>query len=211
MAYAAREVVSSIDKIRAVIPGERETQTGKVIDHIDELCRTWIEHSPFLVMATYNRAGQVDVSPKGDPPGFCKVLDRNTLAIPDRPGNHRFDGFQNILETGRIGLVFFVPNRNEVVRVNGSAQVVRDLELREAMAVKNRVPEFAILVAAEEAFYHCGKAVIRSRLWAPEQALSIEALPTYGEALLAHGKLEMSLAEIEQRVKHNDENRLYEE
>lgn len=211
MPYAAKEVVTTIDEIRAVIPGERVTQTGKVLDHIDDLCRQWIERSPFLVMATYDRAGRVDVSPKGDPPGFCKVIDAQTLAVPDRPGNHRFDGFQNILETGRIGLVFLIPNRNEVVRVNGSAQVVRDQELRETMAIKNRVPEFAILVRVEEAFYHCGKAVIRSALWAPERAASIEGLPTYGEALIAHGKLEMSMAEIEQRLKHNDENRLYDE
>ena len=211
MPYAATDVVTTIDEIRAVIPGERETQTGKVLDHIDDLCRAWIERSPFLVMATYDRAGRVDVSPKGDPPGFCKVIDAHTLAVPDRPGNHRFDGFQNILETGRIGLVYFIPNRNEVVRVNGSAQVVRDQQLRETMAIKNRVPEFAILVRVEEAFYHCGKAVIRSALWAPERAASIEGLPTYGEALIAHGKLEMSLTEIEKRLKHNDENRLYDE
>ena len=211
MSYSAKEVVTSIDEIRAVIPGERETQTGKVIDHIDDICRAWIERSPFLVLATYDRAGRVDVSPKGDPPGFCKIIDEKTLAIPDRPGNHRFDGFQNILETGRIGLVFFVPNRSEVVRVNGSAQVVRDRDLRETMAIKNRVPEFAIVVGVEEAFYHCGKAIIRSALWAPERAASIEGLPTYAEALLAHGKPNMALSDIEARIRHNEANRLYDE
>jgi PPOX class probable FMN-dependent enzyme len=118
-------------------------------------------------MSTVDKAGRLDVSPKGDPAGFVKVINPQTLAIPDRPGNHRFDSFCNILATGRIGLMFFVPNRNEVVRVNGAAQVVRDQALRERMAIKNRVPEFAILVHVEEAFYHCGKAVIRSGLWAP--------------------------------------------
>lgn len=107
--------------------------------------------------------------------------------------------------------MFFVPNRNEVVRVNGAAQVVRDQALRERMAIKNRVPEFAILVHVEEAFYHCGKAVIRSGLWAPERAASVDGLPTYAEALLAHSKIDIPLDAMERRLKNNDENRLYDE
>lgn len=162
-------------------------------------------------MSTVDKAGRLDVSPKGDPAGFVKVINPQTLAIPDRPGNHRFDSFCNILATGRIGLVFFVPNRNEVVRVNGAAQVVRDQALRERMAIKNRVPEFAILVHVEEAFYHCGKAVIRSGLWAPERAASVDGLPTYAEALLAHSKIDIPLDAMERRLKNNDANRLYDE
>jgi len=209
--YEAAEIVTSEDEIRAVIEGEFESQTGKIIDHIDALCGAWIERSTFLTMATVSGEGKVDVSPKGDPAGFVKVLDPKTLAIPDRPGNHRFDSFRNIIETGRIGLVFLVPNRNEVVRVNGSARVVRDLAIRELMAIKGRVPDFAILVDVEEAFYHCGKAVIRSQLWAPEKAGPVEGLPTYGEALIAHANMSMPLEELEARLKNNDENRLYDE
>lgn len=209
--YEATEVVISEDEIRAVIAGEFESQTGKIIDHIDALCAAWIERSTFLTMATVSGAGKVDVSPKGDPAGFVKVLDDKTLAIPDRPGNHRFDGFRNILETGRIGLVFLVPNRNEVVRVNGSARIVRDKAIRELLAIKGRVPDFAVLVDVEEAFYHCGKAVIRSQLWAPDKAGPVEGLPTYGEALMAHASLSMSLDDLESRLKSNDENRLYDE
>ncbi|MDJ0821229.1 MAG: pyridoxamine 5'-phosphate oxidase family protein [Paracoccaceae bacterium] len=108
-------------EIRAVIPGTIERQVRKVIDHIDEHVRIWIERSPFMTMATYSLNGAVDVSPKGDPAGFVKVLDEKTLAIPDWPGNHRFDSFLNILETGRVGLMFLVPNRLEVVRVSGRA------------------------------------------------------------------------------------------
>ena len=211
MPYQPTHIVTSEAEIRAVVDGPFASQTGKIIDHIDPLCRAWIERSPFLVMSTYDKAGRVDVSPKGDPAGFVKVVDEKTLAIPDRPGNHRYDSFLNILETGRIGLVFLVPNRNEVVRVNGSAQVVRDMPLREAMAIKGRVPDFAVLVTVEEAFYHCGKAIIRSNLWAPETAVEATGLPTYGEALIEHGKLDMPLAEMEARLKHNDENRLYDE
>lgn len=209
--YPAKEIVTTEAEIRAVIQGEFESQVGKIIDHIDEKCRVWIEKSTFLTMATVSAEGKVDVSPKGDPAGFVKVLDEATLAIPDRPGNHRFDSFRNILDTGRIGLVFLVPNRNEVVRVNGHARIVRDGDIRERMAIKGRVPDFAVLVDVEEAFYHCGKAVIRSRLWFPDEADSTEGLPTYAEALKAHAQLSASLEELEARMKRNEDHRLYDE
>ena len=209
--YQPTDVLTSEAQLREILPDQYPSQTGKVIDHIDNHIRVWIEHSPFLTMATVSSSGQVDISPKGDPAGFVKVLDDKTLAIPDRPGNHRFDSFSNILQTGRIGLVFLVPNRNEVVRINGSAQVVRDQALREQMAIKNRVPEFAIVVRVEEAFYHCGKAIIRSGLWKPDQAADVDGLPTYAEALLAHSKIDMPMEALEQRLKNNDENRLYDE
>ena len=209
--YPAKDVVTSEAEIREVVSGIYPAQISKIIDHIDEHVAVWIERSTFLTMATYGSDGRVDVSPKGDPAGFVKVLDRSTLAIPDRPGNHRFDGFLNILDTGRIGLVFLVPNRNEVVRVNGSARVVRDLDIRKLGAIKGRVPDFVILVDVEEAFYHCGKAIIRSRLWHPEEAGSVEGLPTYGEALKAHSEVAISLEDIEKRLLHNDLNRLYDE
>jgi len=209
--YEPTDVLTTEEEIRAVIPGEFASQTGKIIDYIDALCRAWIERSTFLTMATVSARGQVDVSPKGDPAGFVKIVDDKTLAIPDRPGNHRWDSFRNIQETGRIGLVFLVPNRNEVVRVNGSAQVVRDLPLRETMAIKGRVPDFAVLVRVEEAFYHCGKAIIRSQLWSPEKAGPVDGLPTYAEAVIAHGNMDVELEVQEERMKFNDEKRLYDE
>ncbi len=209
--YQPTEILTNEEEIRAIVPDQFSSQTGKVLDHIDDLCRVWIEASTFLTMATVSAAGRVDVSPKGDPAGFVRVVDDKTLAIPDRPGNHRFDSFLNILETGRIGLVFLVPHRNEVVRVNGSAQVVTDAELMETMSIKGRVPVMAVLVRVEEAFYHCGKAVIRSRLWHPEEVPLANGLPTYAEALKAHGTLADDLDDLERRMKNNDENRLYDE
>ncbi|MEJ8560882.1 pyridoxamine 5'-phosphate oxidase family protein [Yoonia sp. GPGPB17] len=211
MSYKPQTVLTTIDEVRSVIDGIHEAQKLKVLDHIDTHCRVWIERSPFLVMSTVDAQGNLDASPKGDPAGFVKVVDRKTLAIPDRPGNHRFDSFQNILQTGRIGLVFMVPNRNEVVRVNGSAQITRDAALRKIMAIKGRVPDFAIVVHVEEAFYHCGKAIIRSKLWAPDQAAPVDGLPTYGEALFAQSKSGLTREEIETRLQHNDTNRLYDE
>ena len=178
MPYQATDILTTEAEIREVIDGIHASQKLKVLDHIDDHCRVWIERSPFIVMSTVDSHGNLDASPKGDPAGFVKVVDEKTLAIPDRPGNHRFDSFRNILQSGRIGLVFMVPNRNEVVRVNGSAQIARDRPLREAMAIKGRVPDFAIVVSVEEAFYHCGKAIIRSKLWSPDQAAPVDGLPT---------------------------------
>ncbi len=209
--YKITDPVTSEAQIRTVVDGIHIAQRHKVIDHIDRHCANWIAHSTFLVMSTVDGHGNVDASPKGDPAGFVRVLDEKTLAIPDRPGNHLFMGFRNILETGRIGLVFFVPNRNEVVRVNGSAQVARDLPLRESMAIKTRVPDFAIVVRVEEAFFHCGKAVLRSGLWSPEKAGLTDALPTYAQAIHDQGQLDVPLEDVEKRLKHNDENRLYDE
>lgn len=209
--YQPTDVIERLDQIRDLHPPMHPTQPAKVIDHIDPMIAAWIEHSPFLTLATVSAKGHIDVSPKGDPPGFVRILDRKSLAIPDRPGNHRFDGFANLLETGRIGLVFFVPNRTEVVRVNGSAQIVRDLPLRQSLAIKNRIPELAILVRVEEAFYHCGKAIIRSGLWSPEKAAPIDDLPSYSEALNAHCNIDMPLDEIQERMTFNETHRLYDE
>lgn len=209
--YEPTDVVTRVAEIRAVIPDEFASQTGKIIDHVDAFVRVWIERSPFVAIATHDRAGRADVAPKGDPAGFVKVLDEKTLAIPDRPGNHRFDTFDNILQTGRVALMFLVPNRTEVVRVNGAARIVRDLALRERMAINGKVPEFAILVRVEEAFYHCGKAVIRSRLWQLLEAAPLEGLPTYAQALIEHARLDRPLDEMERLMKGNEENRLYDE
>ncbi len=209
--YQPKDVLTSVDQIYADMRRPYDSQTGKFIDHVDDHIRVWIEHSTFLTMATVDKAGNMDVSPKGDPAGFVKVLDRKTLAIPDRPGNHRYDGFQNLFETGRIGLVFFVPHRTEVVRVNGSAVVVRDMEVREQCAIKGRIPDFAVIVTVEEAFYHCGKSVIRSRLWQSDAHPKPEGLPTYAEALIAHGNLDVDYDDMHAHLRNNEENRLYDE
>lgn len=209
--YQPTDVVTSIDDVYRDMRRPYVSQIRKFIDRIDEHIGAWIEQSTFLTMATVDGNGNMDVCPKGDPAGFVQILDDKTLAIPDRPGNHRYDGFQNIIETGRIGLVFFVPHRTEVVRVNGSAQVIRDFPVREACAINGRIPDFAVLTHVEEAFYHCGKSIIRSKLWQPEEHLKPNNLPTYAEALIAHGKLDVDYDEMHAHLRNNEENRLYDE
>ncbi len=209
--YQPTDVVTTIDDVYRDMRRPYVSQTSKFIDRVDQHIRAWIEQSTFLTMATVDASGNMDVSPKGDPAGFVTILDDKTLAIPDRPGNHRYDGFQNIMETGRIGLVFLVPHRSEVVRVNGRAQVIRDLSVREACAIHGRIPDFAILTRVEEAFYHCGKSIIRSKLWQPENYAKPDNLPTYAEALIEHGKLEVDYEDMNAHLRNNEENRLYDE
>ncbi len=207
--YEPRQVVTTEAEIRDVIGEVLYSQDTKCIDHIDEHCRSWIERSPFVVLSTANLAGQMDVAPKGDPAGSWKVLDQHTIAIPDRLGNNRADTFLNILENPRIGLMFVIPNRREVVRISGSALIVRDTELLESMAVKNKLPNFAIVVRVEEAMFHCGKSMIRSNLWNPEKWESIDGLPTYGQALVDHGNLNISVDDMQAGVEQNAIESLY--
>jgi PPOX class probable FMN-dependent enzyme len=207
--YEPKKVVSTVSEIRDILGEVLYSQDTKCIDHIDRHCRKWIEHSTFVVVSTCNKAGQIDVAPKGDPSGSWKVIDKHTVAIPDRLGNNRADTFANILENPRVGLMFVVPNRREVVRVSGSALIVKDQELLTSMSIKGKLPKFAIIVRVEEAMFHCGKSMIRSNLWSPEKWGSVDELPTYGEALVDHGKLAISAADMQVGVEQNAIESLY--
>ena len=207
--YEPKDVVSSATAVREILGESYPSQVNKVIDHIDDHCRAWIARSPFIVLSSTDRRGRVDVSPKGDPAGFVKVLDRHTLAIPDRPGNRRADTFLNVLEKPHVGILFVVPLRREVVRVSGTAKIARDVDLLQEFAVHNKPPALALVVRVEEAMFHCGKSMIRSGLWQPESWGPIEGLPSYAEALVDHGKLAYSIAEMQDRITSNERERLY--
>ena len=207
--YQPRKIVTSAAELKTTLGPDFPSQVAKVIDHIDAHCRAWIERCPFVAIASCSASGAMDVSPKGDPAGFVKILDRKTLAIPDRIGNHRGDTFLNVLENPRVALMFVIPRRREVVRVSGSALVVKDDELLAGMVVNGHRPDLALLVRVDEAFFHCGKSMICSRMWQPDEWGSIDGLPSYGQALKDHAKLPEPMVEIEQRTVHNETNRLY--
>ena len=207
--YEPTHVVETADEVRDTLGPEMYSQGTKVIDHIDDHCRVWIERSPFVVISSASASGAMDVSPKGDPPGFVKVVDTRTLAIPDRLGNHRGDTYINVIENPQVGLMFVVPNRREVVRVSGTARIVKDPALLESMAVNDKVPDMALLVRVSEAMFHCGKSMIRSGMWQPDKWPSIEGLPTYAKALIDHGKLDISHEEMKAGTDSNEANRLY--
>lgn len=207
--YQPKSVITSAAEIRTLLGPVFESQVNKVIDHIDPHCRAWIERCPFIVVSSVAAHGAMDVSPKGDPPGFVKVLDEYTLAIPDRLGNNRGDTFLNVLQNPNIGIIFIMPKRREVVRVSGTAQVAKDADLLETMVVQGKRPDLALVVRVKEAFFHCGKSMIRSGLWEPERWGSIDGLPTYAQALKDHGKLSVAISDLEQRIVNNEVNRLY--
>ena len=209
--FTPTDVVQNESELRALLGEVPISQAEKAIDHIDDHCRTWIEHTPFIVMSSVSPSGGIDVSPKGDPAGFVQVLDEYTLAIPDRPGNRRGDTLHNLLENPKIGLLFVIPKRGEVLRIRGSGQIVRDATLLDRMAVNNRIPTLAIVIRVEQAMFHCGKAMIRSNMWRPDAWSSIEGLPTYAQALVDHAKPPYTLEEMEARVANNELNRLYDD
>lgn len=178
------DVIASEDELRAIVGGPNRWITSKVKRRLDENCIRFIARSPFLVVASASAAGQLDVSPKGDPAGFVRVLDATTLALPDRPGNRRIDTFHNILENPNVGLIFFVPGEGETLRVGGKAVIVRDRALRESMAASGRVPELAMVVAVERAYFHCGKCMLRSGLWESREKPDAQRAPARSNGFL---------------------------
>ncbi len=171
--------------LRALHHAPMSRATDKVLPALDQHCRKIIALSPFCVIATQGPKG-ADVSPRGDPPGFVQVLDDRTLLLPDRVGNNRLDAMSNLILNPRIGMLFLVPGMNETLRINGTARITNDARLLAPSAIQNRPPKVGLVIAIEEAFLHCGKALVRSRLWDASQQIDRASLPSYAEMLLAH-------------------------
>ena len=163
---------------------------------LDDYDRQWLAHSPFCLVATSSANGTCDVSPKGDPPGFTLVIDDTTIAIPERPGNRRADGFHNILSNPHIGLIYLVPGRTDTLRVNGKATLVRDAPFFDQLTVKGHRPVLAVVVQIEQIFYHCSKAFLRSDLWQPS-SWNPAALPSRAEISHRLERPDEALAELE--------------
>jgi uncharacterized protein len=166
--------------LRELIGTPSELVAGKVADRLNELTRQFIERSPFVCVATGRPDGGLDVSPRGDPVGFVRILDERTLLLPERPGNRLADTLTNLLADPRIALLFLVPGVGDTFRVNGRAALVDDEELLAPSAVEGKVPSLGILVRIEEAYTQCSKALIRSDLWNPERHIDRSELPSSG-------------------------------
>ena len=190
------EVIERPERLRALTRQPSQRARDKVIDHIDEVCGRFIAASPFVLVASRGADGRLDVSPKGDPAGFVQVLDSKTLAIPDRPGNHRLDTFENVLADPEIGLIFLIPGNGDTLRVSGRATIVRDRALRARLAVDGKAPELVLIVTVEQAFMHCPKCIMRARLWMPDHWPDRAAVPTLAEAIMAHARPAESAAEV---------------
>jgi uncharacterized protein len=170
--------VGSAAELRELIGTPSERAVKKVRAGLHPHHRSWIEASPYFVIATSDASGRCDASPKGDPPGSVRVLDDRTLAIPDRPGNRRVDSFLNVLSNPHVALIFLVPGRLDTLRVNGRARLVREAPFFDDLEVNGHRPTLALLVEVEEVYFHCPKASMRSALWRPETWPDPASLPS---------------------------------
>ncbi|MEC8194923.1 MAG: pyridoxamine 5'-phosphate oxidase family protein [Pseudomonadota bacterium] len=179
-------LISDAEGLREVFktPNPDSLSQKKCIDHMDKHARGFITRAPFLCMGTQAAEGLADVTPRGDPEGFVKVLGAHTLVIPERPGNNRIDSLINIVENPNVGLIFLVPGFDETLRVNGTAQVTTDPEILALMEVQDRLPRAAIVVSVVEVFLHCAKAFRRSKLWDPASLQDRSEMPSLSKMVL---------------------------
>jgi uncharacterized protein len=175
--------VTSEEELRDIIGGPTELVLAKLADRLNELTRQFIERSPFVCVATARPDGGIDVSPRGDPPGFVRVIDERTVLLPERPGNRIADTLTNLLADPRVALLFLIPGVGDTFRVNGTAVITDDRDLLSTSAVNGKVPRLGIVVSVMEAYTQCAKALIRSDLWNPENHIERRELPASGEIL----------------------------
>lgn len=196
LAARFRDIVTSEDEIRGATGEPHAVAVAKVVPCLDAHARRFIAASPFVLLATTNADGTAEISPKGDPAGFVRVLDDRTLAIPDRPGNRRYDTLVNLLRAPGIGLIFLIPRITYTLRVSGTGIITRDPDLRASFAVNGREPDQVLVVEVTRVLTHCPKCMMRSGLWTPEAWPDTSGIPTFAEALKAHARLAESVAEV---------------
>lgn len=177
-------VIADEGALRGLFKPTHTLAAQKVLTALDKHAQAFVARSPFLCLGTQGADGRADVSPRGDPPGFVRVLDPRTLAIPDRPGNNRLDSLANIVANPNVGLLFIVPGFDDTLRVNGEARLVTDPEILEGMRMGDRLPTLAIVVRVREVFLHCAKAFRRSRLWNPDSIQDRSEMPSLSEIIL---------------------------
>ncbi len=201
--------VTTIDELTALIGPPSELVIRKQLSELDHHMQAFIAESPFLLLGTYGRDGQCDVSPRGDLSAAAKVLDSKTLVIAERVGNRRADSLRNIVETGRVGILFLIPGLGESLRVNGSACVMRDDEILATMSVNGKTPVVGIAINVEECYLQCAKALIRSKLWQPPQPLKTPSLSCFAQILLDQTNVDETVESLEQRIQQSYAERLY--
>ena len=181
-AAASERQITTLAELDALYDKPAGAAVTKEIDHISDHYRAFIEKAPFVVMATSGPGG-LDCSPRGDPAGFVRVLDRKRVLLPDRRGNNRIDSLRNLIEDPRVSLLFLIPGVNETLRINGRARIIVDEELAASFAINERVPKVLLEVTADRVYFQCAKALVRSKLWASETQVPRSALPTTGQIL----------------------------
>jgi uncharacterized protein len=198
------------DALRGLYEAPMELALLKQLDRLDAHCCNFLAHSPFCVIASTRPGRGTDVSPRGDAPGFARVLDDHTIAIPDRPGNNRLDTMSNIVADAEVGLLFFIPGIDETLRINGTARLSQAPELRAAAAVNGREPRLIIMVTVNEAFLHCGKALKRSKLWHDDYRVDKKSFPSLGRMIVEQTKpANVTVEQADAVVEEGYRNKLY--
>ena len=201
--------ISSAAELRELYEEPIDRALRKQIDQLDDHCREYIGCSPFALLATSSPDGRCDVTPRGGPPGFCRVLDDGRLAIPDVKGNRRLDSLTNIVENPYAGLLFLIPGMQETLRVNGAATLPREAALVGAVSSPGKPAILAVVIEPEEVFMHCAKAFIRSALWAPETWPAADERPLAAAIMRDHMRSELSVEEVQAQSLESIRTRLY--
>lgn len=175
--------ITNLSQLRELYDQPNERASGKQLSKLDKHAVNFINNSPFLILSTVSKNGEMDSSPRGGKSGFVKILNDHEIVIPDSKGNNRIDSLTNIIETGRVGMLFLIPGMDETLRVNGSAHISTDVELINSFPSDNRPPKTCIVIKLEEVFLHCAKALMRSKLWNPSSLIERSSMPTMGQML----------------------------
>jgi PPOX class probable FMN-dependent enzyme len=201
--------IKQISELREVIGDPIALVLDKEMPGLDEFTRRYIELSPFLVIASVGKDGHVDVSPRGDPPGFVTIVDNNTILLPDRTGNKRADTMTNLLSNPQVSLIFFLPGYEETVRIRGRAKITKDPALLAPMAVKGKAPHLALQITIDMVFFHCAKAFKRSGLWDVEAQIKPGDFPRYAEIVQSQRMPDADVEEVDAKIQENYRTELY--
>ncbi len=204
-----RHRVTSNEQLESLIGSPSELVIRKQLSHLDRHMQAFIAESPFALLGTCGGDGKCDVSPRGDRPAVARVIDPKTLVLAERPGNRRADSLQNIIETGRVGLLFVIPGLGETLRVNGSACVIQDQEVLAPLAVQGKQPILGIAVEVEECYLQCAKALIRSKLWEPPPPLKTPGLSCFAEILIDQTHVDATVESLDEQIQQSYAERLY--
>ena len=194
----ASHVIDSEETLRDLYGEPAQLSVDKQLQQLDKYSKQFLSLSPFALLSTANSQGRQDCSPRGDQPGFVQVLDDNTIAMPDRPGNRRLDSLTNIVNNPYVGLLIMVPGFKECLRINGEAKISVEPELISRFEVKGKLPKTVIVITVAEVYFHCSKAIVRSQLWSSEAQCERGLMPSFGKMLVDQAKLSVTEAEMEQ-------------
>lgn len=202
-------VLETTEDLRSVYKEPSQFVAGKVIDHIDPLAQRFLAKTALAFLATRRANGEIDLTPRGDPPGFIHVLDPKTIALPDRPGNNRADAFENLMHDPHVGLICVIPGHKDTLRISGEARLIEDAKLGEQMAVKGKPAKLLLLIEVHRVLCHCPKAFVRAKTWNSDEWPDTADVPTLAEMMIAHGEIPISHDDMDAIIKEDGRTRLY--